>query len=75
MTTGKPIPFTKNPKWNIFDLFSEYPNAKKGNLELKKVCDNFLREHERIAKKYQNEGASDSAVREIVIDYIRKNIY
>jgi hypothetical protein len=64
-----------NPKWNKFDLFSDMEKAKMGNIELQKNCDNFLKEHKRIAKKYKKEGGSDSAVRDQVIRYLINNIY
>ena len=68
-------PRTTNPAWNYFHLYSNMPNAKKGNASLKKNVDTFLREHKRIAKKYGKEGAGDSAVRDAVVSYVLKNLY
>jgi hypothetical protein len=78
MTTTKKLPttpFTKNPAWNIFHVYDEMPRAKQATKELKSLCDKFLSEHERIAKKYTDEGAADTDVRESILKYIQTRIY
>ena len=72
---SKVTPFAKNPPWNIFDGYLGTPRTKQANVEMKKVCDAFLSAHKRVAMKYRNEGMEDSAVRDMVIKYIRKRIW
>jgi hypothetical protein len=76
MTTQKSraIPFKKRESWDIFSVYEGMPRSKQATMEMKIVCDKFLAEHKRVAKKYQKEGIADSASRDEIVKYIIKNM-
>ena len=65
----------KNPKWNIFYVFAEFPGAKQATKEMKAAADKFVRDHNRISKKYESTGISDTASRDGIVRYIIQKMY
>jgi len=71
---SEPVPFGKNPSWNIFSVYTELPRAKQATAEMKALCDKFAMDFARVSKKFRSEGLDDSASRDMGMRYVIEKI-
>jgi hypothetical protein len=70
-----PTPFKKGQKWNIFDAYEDDIHSKQATIEMKRLCDKFIADHSRLARKYQHTGIYDSAARDMIHKYIITHLH